>query len=1034
MANSADTETPSVLEEVAEQREAVESIGADVFIGPSQMAALMRSIDWSRTPLGPVVEWPQSLRMMVRFLLANRFPMLLWWGPQYIQLYNDAYRPVPGIKHPRSMGQAAAECWPEIWDVIGPLVDTPFNGGPSTWMEDLCLEVNRHGYVEETHFTVAYSPVPDENAPRGIGGVLATVHEITEKMVGERRIVLLRDLGGPSVVERQSAEAACAAAAMVLAKDPQDVPFALLYLFDPDGRRARLAGAAGVEPGRAISPPVIDLDQAVAGYEWSLDMAVREESLQVIGDLEARFDEVPPGPWSDAPRVAAALPIPSNKAHRPAGLLIAGISSRLAINEQYVGFLELLTAQIATAVVNARAFEEEKRRAEALAELDRAKTTFFSNVSHEFRTPLTLMLGPTADLLRAGHLDPADREHVELIHRNALRLQKLVNSMLDFSRIEAGRVAAMYQRTDVGAYTADLASAFRSAVERAGLKLVIDAQPLHAALYVDREMWEKIILNLLSNALKHTFAGSISVRIRDSNEVAIVDVIDTGVGIAAEQLPRIFERFHRVPNARSRTHEGTGIGLALVQELVRRHGGRIEVTSREGEGTTFTIAIPFGTAHLPPDRIAWEDEAPRDLQSTRVDALSYVEEAMRWLPQAAPDSGGKPSTTGTDESTGDATSPRVAADAPLIVLADDNADMRDYVARLLRGRGWRVTAVADGTAALAAVHAERPSVVLSDVMMPGLNGFALMQALRADPATATLPVILLSARAGEEARIEGAEAGADDYLVKPFGAQELLARVGAQLTLARARASALEAAEAANKAKTDFLAVMSHELRTPINAIAGHTQLLAMGVHGAITEPQRQALERIQRNQQHLLGLINDVLNLARIEAGQVEYALQDVDLHSVMAQLAPMIEPQLATKRITYEVQVNDPFLVRADQEKLTQILLNLLSNAVKFTPPGGRVVVDATYRADAPGDVFVRVTDTGPGIPEEKHAMIFEPFVQVHAGLTRTVEGTGLGLSISRDLARGMGGDIRVRSTPGEGSAFTLRLRRATASAARQ
>ncbi len=453
----------------------------------------------------------------------------------------------------------------------------------------------------------------------------------------------------------------------------------------------------------------------MAGYERSLETAIRKESLQVLDDLASHFDHVPHGPWSDAPRMAVAIPIPSNKAHRPAGLFIAGISSRLGINEQYVSFLELLTAQVGSAIVNARAYEEERSRAQALAELDRAKTRFFSNVSHEFRTPLTLMLGPATDLLNSAQLSPPDRERAELIHRNALRLQKLVNSMLDFSRIEAGRVAAVYQPTDLGAYTRDLASAFRSATERAGLSLVIDAQLLHAPVYLDREMWEKIILNLLSNAFKHTFDGSIIVRIRDHGGTATVEVCDTGVGIAADELPRVFERFHRVANAQSRTHEGSGIGLALVQELVRRHGGRIDAASREGEGATFTVTIPFGTAHLPSDRIArQQDDQGYGQLSTRLDAMSYVEEALRWLPEAqSPDAGGGGTTTGADPST-DAARAHIE-DVPLIVLADDNADMRDYVSRLLRERGWRVTTVSDGAAALAAVRKERPSLVLSDV-------------------------------------------------------------------------------------------------------------------------------------------------------------------------------------------------------------------------------------------------------------------------------------------------------------------------------
>lgn len=217
----------------------------------------VRALEWSKTPLGPVNQWSPTLRVMVRFVLANRFPLLLWWGPQYVSIYNDAYRPILGTKHPRALGQPVKECWSEIWHVLQPLIDTPFNGGPATWMEDICLEINRHGFTEETHFTVAYSPVPDETAPRGIGGVLATVHEITEKVIGERRIAILRNLG-VHTIEAKTAEEACQIAAKVLGQHCIDIPFAFLYLVNAEGTGAKLAGAAGTASDESSPPSEVD--------------------------------------------------------------------------------------------------------------------------------------------------------------------------------------------------------------------------------------------------------------------------------------------------------------------------------------------------------------------------------------------------------------------------------------------------------------------------------------------------------------------------------------------------------------------------------------------------------------------------------------------------------------------------------------------------------------------------------------------------------------------------------------------------------
>jgi PAS domain S-box-containing protein len=431
----------------------------------------------------------------------------------------------------------------------------------------------------------------------------------------------------------------------------------------------------------------------------------------------------------------------------------------------------------------------EERRAEVLAELDRTKTAFFNNVSHEFRTPLTLLLAPLQELLAAPpeRQAPQEREQLEAAYRNGLRLLKLVNTLLDFSRLEAGRLQAVYTPTDLATYTAELASLFRSAIEHAGLRLTVDCPPLPEPVYVDRDQWEQIVLNLLSNAFKFTFAGEISVSLRAERERVVLAVHDTGTGIPPEEVPHLFERFHRVQGAPARTQEGTGIGLALVQELVRLHGGTVDVRSGVGEGSTFTVTVPRGTAHLPADRVGTAADATRASS-----AAAYVEEAQSWLPddrRTLVSDGTGDGTPATTERSPDTDEGSAASRPARVLVADDNADMRAYLVRLLRGRG-HVEAVGDGATALEVARAWEPDLILTDVMMPGLDGFALLQAVRADPRLRPTSVILLSARAGGQDRAEELLAGADDYLVKPFAAAELLARVDGQLGLVRLRGEA----------------------------------------------------------------------------------------------------------------------------------------------------------------------------------------------------------------------------------------------------
>jgi PAS domain S-box-containing protein len=459
---------------------------------------------------------------------------------------------------------------------------------------------------------------------------------------------------------------------------------------------------------------------------------------------------------------------------------VAGVSRRLRLDDHYRSFLELVAAQISAVITSARAYEQECKRAQALAEIDRAKTIFFSNISHEFRTPLSLMLGPLTDALASGK--GLDLAQLNFAHRNSLRLLKLVNSLLDFSRIEAGRAQATHNAVDLAQLTSELASNFRSACERAGLEFLVRCERLSAPVYVDRDMWEKIVLNLLSNAFKFTFTGEIEILLREVDGYAELSVRDTGVGIPESEVPKLFERFHRIEGQKSRTHEGTGIGLALVLELVKLHAGTMQVESALNRGTTFTVRIPFGSARLLVDRT----HARSSLASTSIRADAFVQEALRWLPESP-----------EVEHTGvrDIDQPGEVLDLPAgsrVLLADDNADMREYIRRLFGGN-CEVRAVADGLVALKEISERRPSLVLADDMMPGLNGYELLRQIRAQASMRDIPVILLSARADEQSRIKGLEAGADDYLIKPFSARELIARVKANLRLADVRSKAIAA-------------------------------------------------------------------------------------------------------------------------------------------------------------------------------------------------------------------------------------------------
>ena len=759
----------------------------DCLAGGGEMGALMRAYNWEVSALGPVSEWPQGLKTALGILLATGFSMYIAWGPEFLQFYNDAYRPILGAtKHPKALGQSSAVCFAEIWEFIGPMFRRAVTTGEATSLTDQLLLLDRNGFVEECYFTFSYSAIPDGTG--SYGGVLVTCIETTDKVLSERRVSTLREFA-TATAEARTTEQACQVVEKIVRRNPHDLPFTLLYLLDDEEKTARLAGLSGLEPGTEASPlSLVPAEQEV----WPFCRVTDSETSVLVTELQPLLGSLLVGSAaSGCPHSALVLPIPRPGHRQLAGFLVAGISARLPLDDSYRGYLDLLAGSVSTVIGSARAYESERRRAEALTELDQAKTAFFSNVSHEFRTPLTLILGRIEDILvrPEGGALAENRNALSTVHRNAQRLLKLVNTLLDFSRIEAGRVQAFYEPTDLSGYTAELASMFRSAIEKAGMQLLVHCTPLSEPVYVDREMWEKIVLNLLSNAFKFTEVGEIEVTMQERDGSVELIVRDTGTGISKEQLPHIFERFHRVEGARARTQEGTGIGLALVQELAKLQGGGVRVESVYGRGSAFTVSLPLGTAHLPHDRARPVALLPAPTSGAR----PYVEEALRWLP----DQGMAAATAAPTEKAETASAQEAQQGGVLrsrILLADDNADMRDYVAGLLRPH-YEVNVVSDGRQALGAIQAHPPDLLLSDVMMPGLDGFELIRAMRSDPLLRTIPVILLSARAGEEAQVEGLMAGADDYLIKPFGAKELRARVASHLELARTRKEAVDIKE-----------------------------------------------------------------------------------------------------------------------------------------------------------------------------------------------------------------------------------------------
>ncbi|EAZ92590.1 ATP-binding protein [Crocosphaera chwakensis] len=683
--------------------------------------------------------------------------------------------------------------------------------------------------------------------------------------------------------------------------------------------------------------------------------------------------------------------------------------------------------------------EQEQQRAESLAEVNHAKTQFFSNVSHEFRTPLTLLLSPLEDAIAQLGKNKGKQDNVkkqlQLAYRNALRLLKLVNTLLDFSRIEAERIEENYQPTDLAAYTTDLASLFRSTIENAGLQFMVNCQPLSKLIWVDREMWEKIVLNLLSNAFKFTFEGEIRVSLREeednsktNNKFAVLEVQDTGIGISSEELPHIFERFYQSKSHQGRSYEGSGIGLSLVAELVKLHGGTVEVSSQVGKGTTFTITLPTGTEHLPINEQAHLVDQSQDKSFVDTgEANAFVKEAQSWLPEI--------------NLTLEETEPvQVLSESEAkakILLVEDNADMRNYLKRLLDPY-YEVETANDGLEALTLIrnvsdhnnHGAMYDLILTDIMMPRLDGFELLQSLRDNSEMQKIPIIMLSARAGEEFQIEGLEAGADDYLWKPFSARQLLARVKTHLKLTQMRQvqalnETLEAQvkirtaqlEAINEELEAFSYSVSHDLQTPLRYISSFVERLQGKLDAHADASSLRYLSIINEATSQAHRMIEDLLEFSR--GSNTQLRLTQVSMEQLVQEVRSQLKPEISDRLIEWHIEPLPE--VQGDPQMLRLVWQNLMSNAVKYTCNCSTAIITISSRIDDNEIVFF-VEDNGAGFDMKYQNRLFSLFQRLHS--QEQFAGTGVGLANVRRIIHRHGGRVWAESTVNQGARFYFSL----------
>jgi signal transduction histidine kinase/DNA-binding response OmpR family regulator len=714
----------------------------------SSMRSVYEQLDWSATALGPRDSWPALLRLLVDLCLDSEFPVQIIWGPELLVLYNEAYIPLLGAeKHPWALGQPAGEVVPHLWSASEQHLREVVQTGRPHHSGDQRLIINRHGYPEEAYFTFSLSAIRDTDGT--IVGLFNAITETTQHLLYERRLQVLRRLGAVSITADDSLASTCRAAVEVIGKTRESVPFLAVFLQDHPGQGPRRVAGYGFDETAAAACELVE----PAPTNGPVLEVMENGGTTLVSGLRERHPGVfaagPLGPLE--PDQAFVLPVGLLGTRKPMGVLVIGVNPYWRPDEAYTAFTAMAARQLGVMITDAVSYQNERKRQQALAELDRARTEFFQNVSHELRSPLTMLLAPLQDILdEPGVVLPAAaRDTVETSIRAADRLQRVVDALLDTSRAESGALIPDREEIDLTAVTAELVAGHRPAAEgRLNLRVDVPTEPLRA--YVDRTMWTTIVNNLVNNALKFTTVGEVAVSLSGDDSEVVLTVTDTGVGIPQDEQVQIFRRFHRANN--DDQQPGSGIGLSLVAEMTAAHGGSVEVDSEPGVGSQFVVRLPR------------YDGSPA--------AAELAESAAAPHPEDQP-----------------------SADRPRLLIIEDEPDLRGYLTKLFTKDGYAVEAAADAATAWTSLERDAPDLMITDVMLRGQSGLDVLAALRQDERMARLPVLVLTARADAETAIEAFAAGADDFVVKPFNSAELLARVRAHHQMSLLRDLAIDAAE-----------------------------------------------------------------------------------------------------------------------------------------------------------------------------------------------------------------------------------------------